>query len=167
MKYITYHSILRLENRYCCQSRASKSQEIATNIFIYIYIIYVNGVLVLGVEQYWKAKNIAPKPEPNNAKWHNHPIWKQINRNQMPHYKTSSKDTYMHQLCHYKLEMGWFLAIFIFNSSEKQHIRHSMEQNFVTVLYKIRLTFSRPPTSFVTNLHSRTIHFVIVSGCSK
>ena len=59
--------------------------QVPTNPFagkcvLMFYIIYVNGVLVLGVEQYLKAKNIAPKPEPNNAKWHNYPIWKQIDR---------------------------------------------------------------------------------------
>ena len=114
-----------------------------------------------------ESQKYSPKPEPNNAKWHNYPIWKQIDRKLVPHYKTSSKATYMHQLCHNKLEMGWFLANFHFNSSEKQQIRHFIEQNFETVLYKFRLTFTRPLISFITNLHSRTINFVIVSGCSK
>ena len=59
--------------------------QVPTNPFagkcvLMFYIIYVNGVLVLGMEQYWKAKNIAPKPEPNNAKLHNYPIWRQIDR---------------------------------------------------------------------------------------
>ena len=62
------------------------SPQVPTNPFagkcvLVFYIIYVNGVLVLGMEQYWRAKSIAPKPEPNNAKWHNYPIWEQIDRN--------------------------------------------------------------------------------------
>ena len=60
------------------------SPQVPTNPFagkcvLMFYIIYVNGVLVLGVEQYLRAKNIN-----------------------------------MHQLCHNKLEMGWFLANFYF-----------------------------------------------------
>ena len=74
-----------IANRKIFFQHCSPPPQVPTNPFagkcvLMFYIIYVNGVPVLGVEQCWKAKNVAPKPEPNNAKWHNYPIWKQIDR---------------------------------------------------------------------------------------
>ena len=72
------------------------------------YIIYVNGVLGPGGgggggggggEQYHTAINVARKPEPKYVTWYTYLIRKQNSKNQVIHYKVSSKDTYMSQLC--------------------------------------------------------------------
>ena len=62
-----------IANRKLFFQHCSPPPQVPTNPFagkcvLIFYTIYRNGVLVLGVEQNWRAKNIAPKPEPNNAK---------------------------------------------------------------------------------------------------
>ena len=69
-------------------------------------------VFVLRGQQYRTAKNVANKPEPKNVKWYNYPIRKQIDKNYVLLYKTTSKNAYMYQFCQNDIETLWFLTDF-------------------------------------------------------
>ena len=67
----------------------------------------------------------------------------------------------MSQVCCNQVEIGCFLTIFIFDSSEKQETRHVTKQNFVIILYKYTLSHTRPLTYVRTKLHFRLGEFVM------